>query len=84
MPKSVFTERYRRLLRALVEARESKGMTQAELGRRLAQDQTFVSKFERGVRRLDVVEFLDVTDALGVDPVELVRKLKKRPRRAAR
>jgi transcriptional regulator with XRE-family HTH domain len=80
VPKSVFTDRYRRLLRALVDARQSQGLTQAQLGRRLGQDQTFVSKFERGVRRLDVVEFLDVTEALGVDPLGLLIDLKRKRR----
>ena len=80
MPKSVFTARYRQLLRALIEARQTRGLTQAQLGKRLGQDQTFVSKFERGVRRLDVIEFLDVTEALGVDPLDLLRTLKRKPR----
>ena len=80
MPKSVFTRRYRQLLQALIEARQTRGLTQAQLGKKLGQDQTFVSKFERGVRRLDVIEFLDVTEALGVDPLDLLRKLKRKPR----
>lgn len=37
--------------------------------------QSLVSKFERGERRLDVVELLEVAQALGVDPIQLLREL---------
>jgi hypothetical protein len=38
----------------------------------------FVSKFERGARRLDVIEFLDVAHALDVDPAQLIVDLDSR------
>jgi transcriptional regulator with XRE-family HTH domain len=49
-------------------------MTQAELGKRLGQRQTFVSKFELGERRLDVAEFIEVSRAIGVDPYLLLKR----------
>lgn len=45
------------------------------LAEELGRVQTFVSKYERGERRLDVVEFLDVASALSVDPYNLLRQL---------
>ena len=58
----------------LVQARKDAGLTQAELGKRLGQRQTFVSKFELGERRLDVAEFMEVSGAIGADPCEILQK----------
>lgn len=51
-----------------MQARKDAGITQAELGKRIGQRQTFVSKFELGERRLDVAEFIVVSRAIEVDP----------------
>ncbi|KAA0972673.1 helix-turn-helix transcriptional regulator [Aureimonas fodinaquatilis] len=56
----------------LITARKKAGMTQVELGRRISQRQTFVSKFETGERRLDFAEFILICEAIGVDPVTLI------------
>ncbi|WP_239535298.1 helix-turn-helix domain-containing protein [Dyella kyungheensis] len=48
--------------------RQSKGVTQIELAARLGNTQTFVSKMERGGRRLDAIELIEVLEALEVDP----------------
>lgn len=58
---------------ALAEARQRKGLTQAVVAVRLAKPQSFVSKYESGERRLDVIEFLHVCEALNVDPSEILR-----------
>ena len=61
----------------LVGARKEAGLTQAELSDRLKRPQSFVSKYERGERRLDVIEFGDVARALGIDPIRFLRRLYK-------
>jgi transcriptional regulator with XRE-family HTH domain len=63
---------YRKFRELLVEVRKTAGLTQTELSQRLKRPQSFVSKYERGERRLDVVEFGEVAKALGVDPVKLL------------
>ncbi|MBI3683672.1 MAG: helix-turn-helix transcriptional regulator [Acidobacteria bacterium] len=45
------------------------------LAERLGKPQSFVSKFERGERRLDVIEFRDVARAIGIEPLRLLRKV---------
>ena len=75
MVQSVFTPRYQALRRLLVDARKKQGLSQAALAESLGRAQTYVSKYERGERRLDLVEFLAVTDALGLDAVKLVRQI---------
>jgi transcriptional regulator with XRE-family HTH domain len=71
MPKSQFTDAYGAFLQALIAARKAAGVSQAELGRRLGRDQPFVSLIERGVRRVDVIEFYAIATALGVDSIAL-------------
>ena len=67
-------EAYKRFRELLVEVRKSAGLTQAELSHQLNRPQSFVSKYERGERRLDVVEFGEVARALSVDPAEFLAK----------
>jgi transcriptional regulator with XRE-family HTH domain len=74
--KSVFSGRYDRFKELLAERRRSAGLTQADLAIRLARPQSFVSKYERGERRIDVIEFLEVAQAIGFDPAEFLRELK--------
>jgi transcriptional regulator with XRE-family HTH domain len=73
--KSVFTKRYGRFLSILSELRKDKGLSQAQLAKKLKRPQSFVSKYERGERRLDVIEFLDVVKILDADPCEIIRKI---------
>ena len=69
------TDAQKRFRELLVEARKDADLTQAELSLRLNRPQSFVSKYERGERRLDVVEFGEVARALGVDPVNFLARL---------
>ena len=73
MPSSVFTQRHQEFIQFLVAARKAAGVTQVELAARLGRHQSFVSKVERGERRVDVVEFCQVAEALGRSPSELLK-----------
>jgi transcriptional regulator with XRE-family HTH domain len=75
MTDSVHTARYRSFRDILTKARIAQGLSQEALAVKLGCIQTFVSKYERGERRLDVVEFLSVADALGIDPTTVIRQL---------
>ena len=77
MTKSVFTERYKTFISLLVSARQKQGLTQRELAIRLNKVHSFVAKYEQGERRLDVIEFLDIAEALELNPIEIIKKLKK-------
>ena len=57
--------------RHLAEARERANITQQELASRLGKPQSFVSAYERGQRRIDILEFLRISDALRAEPREL-------------
>lgn len=68
-------KQYERFRVLITEARKSAGLTQVELAARLKQHQSYVSKYESGVRRLDVVEYIQVAKAVGFDPAELIRRV---------
>ncbi|OFW42323.1 MAG: transcriptional regulator [Acidobacteria bacterium RIFCSPLOWO2_12_FULL_60_22] len=72
--RTVGNEVYKRFRDLLVEARKEANLTQAQLSSRLKRPQSFVSKYERGERRLDVVEFREVAQAIGIDPVSFLRR----------
>lgn len=55
----------------LEAARQRANVTQVELARRLAKPQSFVSAFEVGKRRVDVIEFLLITQTLGAEPLHV-------------
>ena len=75
MPRSPFMEGYQAVVDALVAARHEAGLTQAELAERLGKPQSFVSKIERGERRVDVLEFCQVARALGRAPSALMAQI---------
>ncbi len=77
MPRSRRSPRRERLQEILVRKRHDAGLTQAELARALDRPQSFVSKYETGERRLDVIELIEVAEALGSDPAAIVRDLRK-------
>jgi transcriptional regulator with XRE-family HTH domain len=82
VPKSAFTDAYSTMLDVLVAARKKAGVTQDELADRLGKPQPFVSKVERGVRRIDVIEFAAIAKALDLDPTKLFGEVARRlPRR---
>ena len=64
MSRSLFSAPYGELLRLLVSARRDAGLRQVDLAERLGKPQSFVSKVERGERRLDVVELIVVARAI--------------------
>ncbi len=73
--KSTHTSLYGHFLAGLRSHRKAKGITQEELAKRLRNRQTFVSKVERGERRIDLAEFVEIARALESDPVKLFQEL---------
>ena len=75
MTKSVFTDNYTTFLKILVRSRKAVGMTQTELANKIKENQSYISKYENGERRLDVIEFIEIAKALGVDPLRVIDEL---------
>jgi len=66
---------YSLLREILISARVDAGVTQAELASILSVPQSFVSKYETGERRIDVIEFHCICRALGADPAAEFQRL---------
>lgn len=68
-------------MEVLIDARKASGITQAELARQLGKPQPWVSKYESGVRRIDVIEFIAIARGIGMKPEKIFeRVLSKLPR----
>ena len=76
--KSIHSEPYGRFLSLMTEARVRLRPSQRELARLLKKPQSFVSKYERGERRLDVVEFMELCKVLKLDPCGVLRKIERK------
>ena len=74
LQKSIHSTRQRRLCRLLRETRLAAGLTQADVAARLGRPQSFVSKYESGERRLDLIELQTVCGALDTDLVTFVQR----------
>ena len=74
MEKTIHSSAYALFLDLLKAQRESKGLTQLAIAAKLGATQTFVSKCERGERRLDVFELFLWCEALGISMAEFVQR----------
>ncbi|MDI1344824.1 MAG: helix-turn-helix transcriptional regulator [Pseudolabrys sp.] len=61
---------YRAFVDHLTAVRGRAGVTQAELARRLAKPQSYISKIERYERRIDPAEFRAIAMSLGTEPAD--------------
>jgi len=78
--KSIYTDEYSVLLELLATLRQKSGITQVDLAQKLGQSQSFISKVERGDRRLDVIQLRTIVQTLGSTLPEFVNSLEKRLR----
>jgi transcriptional regulator with XRE-family HTH domain len=78
--KSLRSPAHVRLLELLLAAREKAGLTQQQLADRLGKPQSFISKYEGGERRIDVIEFIAIADALDMDAARAIRDVRSKYR----
>lgn len=67
---------YRTVIDALKDARTLAGISQRELARRLGKPPSFVNKIEQLERRMDVLEFIAIAEAIGVQASELLQRMR--------
>lgn len=75
MEKSIYSAEYQQVCQLLRELRHEAGLTQVQVAERLGVPQSFVSKYESGQRRLDVIELRHVTSALNITTLHFLRML---------
>ena len=65
------------LLAVLKQLRRDAGLRQADMASKLGKPQAFVSYYESGARRLDLLELRQICGILGISLVQFVRKFEK-------
>jgi len=76
MPSSLHRYHYQLFRSLLVAARERSGLTQAQVAEQLNRPQSYISKYERGERRLDFTEFVELAEVLGINIPDFVATYK--------
>jgi len=76
--KSIHSENYRIVIQNLRNIRESKGITQAQLAKKIGCNQTVVSKIETMERRIDIIELRSICHSLDVDFIEFITNIEKK------
>ena len=74
MQKSLSSRNHNLLIRLLRDVREEAGLRQVDVAEKLGQPQSFVSKYESGERRLDLLELEAVCVACDTSLDEFVAK----------
>ncbi len=74
--KTIYHPKYILLVGKLIDERKSIGMTQAELAKKLGKHQSYVAKVEVCERKLDVMEFVEWCQALGLPAGQLISNIK--------
>jgi transcriptional regulator with XRE-family HTH domain len=77
MEKTIYTREYAAMLKLLRDTRKRTGVTQVELSSRLEISQSFLSKLERGDRRIDLVQLRSILVALGVPLADFIRSFER-------
>jgi transcriptional regulator with XRE-family HTH domain len=74
----VHPKEYQYVGAALAAAREQAGITQVQLAKQLRKPQSFVSNYERGQRRIDILELLRIAEALEADARAILADILRR------
>jgi transcriptional regulator with XRE-family HTH domain len=77
MRKSIASPEHQALCELLKQVRRGAGLSQVDLAERLGEPQSFVSRYETGQQRLDVLELRQVCLALGISLTEFAERLER-------
>ena len=81
MARTFSSPRHAALVAFLKKKRKEAGLTQAKVAKRLGRYQSFITDYERGQKRIDAVELFEIAEAIGFDPMEAFKVIKKTRRR---
>lgn len=71
--KTIFDKRYKSMIDSLVSIRKKRGITQRELAARLNKVHSYIGRIETFERRLDVVDLINISRALGLKDKEIIK-----------
>jgi len=67
--------RYEQLQKLLIYHRKKTGITQKKLSEALGKPQSYISKYETGERRIDIIELIDICNELGLPFHDLIKDI---------
>ncbi|WP_457587227.1 helix-turn-helix domain-containing protein [Ensifer canadensis] len=73
--KTLGTKRQETLVTLIRKKRELAGLTQTDVAKALGEHQSFIARIESGQRRIDVIEYLTLSEVIGFDAAEALRQL---------
>ena len=76
MDPQEYAREYQLLCAILRQLREEAGLRQVDVAEALGVPQSFVSKYETGERRLDLIETMHVAAAIGTSVEQLLQRLR--------
>ena len=77
--KHLRSAKHQALTAAIAAARHAAGLTQRELAAKLRRSNSFVWKLEAGERQLNVLEFIEIAQILGIKPSVLLAQFELTP-----
>lgn len=78
MTNPIFGDEYEAIVAILIEARIQAGLSQRQLAQRLARSQSHVCMIEKRQRRVELVEFCRIAEAVRLDPEVLFARAMRR------
>ncbi|MBK6299267.1 MAG: helix-turn-helix transcriptional regulator [Sphingomonadales bacterium] len=72
MRTEIYSPEHRRLRDILKRDRLAAGLRQSDVADRTGRSQAYISKFEKGDLRLDVVDFVRICATIGCDPHQVL------------
>lgn len=75
MRDEIYSPEYTRLREVLRRERKKAGLKQSEIAKKTNRSQAYVSKFENGDLRLDVIDFVRFCGVIGCDPHTILKEV---------
>lgn len=72
MRTEIYSEEHQKLRKILRRERLAAGLRQSDLAERTGRSQAYISKFEKGDLRLDVVDFVRICTVIGCGVVDVL------------
>lgn len=79
MGRHLRSARHRALIAAIVEARKATGLSQREFAAKLKRSNNFVWRIEAGERQVNVLDFIEIARAAGLEPAKLMERVTYHP-----
>ncbi len=75
MKKTIYSQDSKILTNALRNGRKAQGLTMRQLAEKMDVHHSVIGKIETGERRLDVIEFIEYCNILGIEPNNIINAI---------